>query len=78
MEPKIAAARAENGGHGGQIELEVDGGITNATIAAAAQAGATVFCAGSAIFHGPGTMTDRVRSLRQAAAAAMTRQQHGA
>ncbi len=70
MEPKIAAARAEIDRRGGEIELEVDGGITATTIGAAARAGATVFCAGSALFNGPGTMTDRVRALRQAASAA--------
>jgi ribulose-phosphate 3-epimerase len=72
MEPKIAAARAEIDRRGLQVELEVDGGITAATIGAAARAGATVFCAGSAVFNGPGTMADRVTALRQAAAAAMT------
>jgi ribulose-phosphate 3-epimerase len=73
MEPKIAAARAEIDRRGGEIEVEVDGGITATTIGAAARAGATVFCAGSALFNGPGTMTDRVRALRQAAAAAAMR-----
>ncbi len=34
-----------------------------------ARAGATVFCAGSALFNGPGTMADRVAALREAAAA---------
>jgi len=69
MEPKIAAARAEIDHRGLQVELEVDGGINAATIGAAARAGATVFCAGSALFNGPGTMGDRVAALRQAAAA---------
>lgn len=72
MEPKITAARAEIDRRGLQIELEVDGGITAATIGAAARAGATAFCAGSAVFNGPGTMVDRVTALRQAAAAEMT------
>jgi ribulose-phosphate 3-epimerase len=71
MEPKIAAARAEIDHRGLQVELEVDGGINAATIGAAARAGATVFCAGSALFNGPGTMGDRVAALRQAAAAGM-------
>ncbi len=67
MEPKIAAARAEIDRRGLEIELEVDGGIGNATIAGAAGAGADVFCAGSALFSGPETMADRVTSLREAA-----------
>jgi ribulose-phosphate 3-epimerase len=71
MERKIAAARAEIDSRGGKIELEVDGGINTATIGAAAGAGATVFCAGTALFNGPGMMTDRVAALRQAATAAM-------
>ncbi|MDN5859388.1 MAG: ribulose-phosphate 3-epimerase [Pseudonocardia sp.] len=69
MEPKIAEARAEIDRRGLDIELEVDGGIGAATIGAAARAGARVFCAGSALFSGPGTMTDRALALRAAAAA---------
>ena len=68
-EPKIAAARAEIDRRGLEVELEVDGGINAATIGATARAGATVFCAGSALFNGPGTMADRVAALREAAAA---------
>ncbi|MGO8966880.1 ribulose-phosphate 3-epimerase [Mycobacterium sp.] len=71
MEPKIAAARAEIDRRGLEVELEVDGGINAATIGAGARAGATVFCAGSALFTGPGTMADRVAALREAAAAGM-------
>ncbi|WP_211177001.1 ribulose-phosphate 3-epimerase [Pseudonocardia acidicola] len=69
MEPKIAAARAEIDRRGLDIELEVDGGIGTGTIGAAARAGATVFCAGSALFNGPGTMADRVTALRAVATA---------
>jgi ribulose-phosphate 3-epimerase len=67
MEPKIARARAEIDRRGLDIELEVDGGIGATTIGAAARAGADVFCAGSALFNGPGTMADRVTALRDAA-----------
>jgi ribulose-phosphate 3-epimerase len=67
MEPKITHARTEIDRRGFEIELEVDGGISGATISAAAQAGADVFCAGSALFSGPGTMADRVAALRAAA-----------
>lgn len=69
LEPKIAAARAQIDRRSLEVELEVDGGITTATIGAAARAGATAFCAGSALFNGPGTMTDRVAALREPAAA---------
>jgi ribulose-phosphate 3-epimerase len=71
MEPKIAAARAEIVSRGLEIELEVDGGIGGATIGAAARAGADVFCAGSALFSGPGTMADRVAALRSVARAGL-------
>jgi ribulose-phosphate 3-epimerase len=67
MEPKIAAARAEIDCRGLDIELEVDGGITLGTIAGAADAGATVFCAGSALFTGDDTMAERTTALRTAA-----------
>jgi len=67
MELKIAAARAEIDRRGIDIELEVDGGIGPATIAAAAAAGADVFCAGSALFTGASTMAQRVEALRAAA-----------
>ncbi len=67
MEPKIAAARAEIDRRGLDIELEVDGGISTGTIASAAAAGATVFCAGSALFTGDGTIADRTAALRTAA-----------
>jgi ribulose-phosphate 3-epimerase len=72
MEPKIAQARAEIDRRGLDIELEVDGGIGAATIGAAAKAGARVFCAGSALFSGPGTMADRAAAMRAAAAEEMT------
>jgi ribulose-phosphate 3-epimerase len=67
MEPKIAAARAMIDHRGLDTELEVDGGIGAGTIAAAATAGATVFCAGSALFTGAGAMADRVTGMRTAA-----------
>jgi ribulose-phosphate 3-epimerase len=67
MEPKIAAARAEIDRRDRDIELEVDGGIAGSTIGAAARAGARTFCAGSALFSGPGTTADRVSALRAAA-----------
>ena len=71
MATKIAEARAVIDQRGLDIELEVDGGIGPATIGAAARAGATVFCAGSALFEGPGSMSDRVVALRTAALGAV-------
>lgn len=68
MEPKIAAARAEIDRRGLDVELEVDGGIGVGTIRSAARAGATVFCAGSGLFAGPGTIADNASALRQKAA----------
>jgi ribulose-phosphate 3-epimerase len=67
MEPKIAQARAEIDRRGLDIELEVDGGIGASTIGAAARAGARVFCAGSALLNGPGTMAQRADEMRNAA-----------
>ncbi|WP_206428709.1 ribulose-phosphate 3-epimerase [Mycolicibacterium stellerae] len=67
MERKIAAARAEIDERGLDIELEVDGGIAAGTIGAAARAGADVFCAGSALLNGAGTLEDRATALRSAA-----------
>jgi len=69
MEDKVTAARVEIDRRGLDIELEVDGGIAGATIGAVARAGADVFCAGSALFTGPGTLADRVVALRDAATA---------
>jgi ribulose-phosphate 3-epimerase len=71
-EPKIAKARAEIDRRGLDVELEVDGGIGNETIRAAASAGADVFCAGSSLFTGAGSMADRVAAMRAAATEAMS------
>ncbi|MEU6574815.1 ribulose-phosphate 3-epimerase [Streptomyces sp. NPDC046805] len=68
MEPKIAAARELIGRTGREIELEVDGGIGRGTIADAARAGATTFCAGSALFRERGRLAEEVDALRALAA----------
>jgi ribulose-phosphate 3-epimerase len=60
--PKLAALRRA----GFRGDLEIDGGIGPSTIAAAAQAGANVFVAGSAIFGAP-DVAARVAELRRAA-----------
>jgi ribulose-phosphate 3-epimerase len=48
--PKIEQARREINRHGGEIWLQVDGGVTLRTIERCAQAGADVFVAGSAVY----------------------------
>lgn len=60
MLEKIRQARLLIGGR--NIDLEVDGGITVDTAAAAVQAGANVLVAGSAIFKG--NHADQIKALR--------------
>jgi len=60
--PKLAALRRA----GFRGDLEIDGGIGPATIAAAAQAGANVFVAGSAVF-GAQDVPARIAELRRGA-----------
>jgi ribulose-phosphate 3-epimerase len=64
MEPKIAAARALAERLDRPVEVEVDGGIGRGTIGGAARAGATAFCAGSALFRDRDRMAAEVRALR--------------
>ncbi len=47
------------------IGIEMDGGISNKTISAAAEAGANIFVAGSAIYHSPdyASVIDELRGL---------------
>jgi len=61
---KIQRAYALRTTHHARFFLEVDGGITAQTIAAAHQAGADTFVAGNAIFAG-GDPARAVRELRQ-------------
>jgi ribulose-phosphate 3-epimerase len=71
MLPKVRAAREQvRSGHL-RLFVEVDGGISADTIEAAAEAGADVFVAGSAVFHAddPGRA---VEALRAQARSAMT------
>ncbi len=66
--PKLVALRAAVAASGLDVRLQVDGGITERTIAIAADAGADTFVAGSSIFTSPdpaGTIT----TLRAAAMA---------
>jgi len=71
--PKIQRARAAIDGSGTGVALQVDGGITEETIVRAAEAGANVFVAGSAVYgaEDPAAAVDRLRAAgsRQVSAA---------
>ena len=62
--PKIRRARAAIDGSGVNVALQVDGGITEETIVRAAEAGANVFVAGSAVYGAsdPAEAIDRLRA----------------
>lgn len=63
--PKIRRARAAIDGAGTGVALQVDGGITEETIIRAAEAGANVFVAGSAVY-GAEDPAEAVERLRKA------------
>lgn len=65
MMPKVARLRAMIGDTGRRIDLEVDGGINTNTAMTAAQAGANVLIAGSAIFSDSYSVQTGMESLRQ-------------
>jgi len=69
MEPKIREVRAmiEARGLSDRVHLEVDGGISPATIAGAAAAGANVLIAGSALYRDPLGLGHAVAELRRLA-----------
>ena len=62
---KIARIRERIDAHGTRMVLEVDGGVTVQTIAAAHAAGADTFVAGTAVF-GATHIADAVRALKRA------------
>ncbi len=68
--PKVARARELIGRHGGEIWLQVDGGVSDETIERCAQAGADVFVAGTAVFgsHDPAAAVRHLRASAEAAA----------
>ena len=68
VEPKIRALRELIDDHDGDIELEVDGGITDETIRRAAAAGADVFISGSWLYQHPEGLAAGVSRLRSVAA----------
>lgn len=61
--PKIRRARAAIEGSGVEVAIQVDGGITEETITRAAEAGANVFVAGSAVY-GSSSPAEAIESLR--------------
>ncbi|MBA2532051.1 MAG: ribulose-phosphate 3-epimerase [Nocardioidaceae bacterium] len=63
--PKVARARAMLDRHGGDIWLQVDGGVSLDTIERCAEAGADVFVAGSAVFGAddPAAVVEALRGL---------------
>src|SRR6266566_5762033 len=74
--PKIRRARALVVGYGTPIWLQVDGGVTEATIGRCAEAGANVFVAGSAVYQADDPAA-AAQSLRAAAEAAVRRPRPG-
>ncbi|OKL52418.1 ribulose-phosphate 3-epimerase [Buchananella hordeovulneris] len=66
MLPKIAQARAAIDAAGLEIGLQVDGGVSRATIERAAEAGADVFVAGSAVYQAADAYAE-VEALREMA-----------
>src|SRR5712691_3970395 len=67
--PKVTRARQLISRHGGEIWLQVDGGVSDETIERCAEAGADVFVAGTAVF-GAQDPVAAIRQLRAKADAA--------
>ncbi|MDR1711959.1 MAG: ribulose-phosphate 3-epimerase [Propionibacteriaceae bacterium] len=65
MLPKIARTRQLAAQAGLELAIQVDGGVSEATIARCAEAGADTFVAGSAVFRSPepDVMVRRLRAL---------------
>jgi ribulose-phosphate 3-epimerase len=61
--PKIRTARRLIGAHGGDIWLQVDGGVSLETVGRCVEAGADALVAGSAVFGAddPDVMVNRLR-----------------
>jgi ribulose-phosphate 3-epimerase len=70
MEPKIAEVRRMIAASGYDVDIEVDGGISAATVGGAVRAGANVLVAGSALYHHPDGLAAAVAELRAAAESA--------
>ena len=65
--PKVRAVRESVKKHGGDIWIQVDGGVSAKTIEQCAEAGADTFVAGSAVY-GVASAADAVEDLRRLAA----------
>lgn len=70
MLPKIQRARRLVGQHGLELSIQIDGGVSAATIERAAEAGADVFVAGSAVYGADDALA-AIGELRALAAARM-------
>jgi ribulose-phosphate 3-epimerase len=70
MEPKIAEVRAMIDARRLDVDIEVDGGISPATVAGAARAGANVLVTGSALYRDPDGLGHAVEEVRTLALAA--------
>jgi ribulose-phosphate 3-epimerase len=70
--PKVTRARQLISRHGGEIWLQVDGGVSDETIERCAEAGADVFVAGTAVFgtEDPVAAIQHLRARADAAAVA--------
>ncbi len=68
--PKVRRARQLVARHGGEIWLQVDGGVTQETIGRCAEAGADVFVAGTAVFgaQDPAAAVEYLRAAAETAA----------
>ncbi|KRE41276.1 ribulose-phosphate 3-epimerase [Knoellia sp. Soil729] len=65
--PKVEQVRQSVKQHGGEVWIQVDGGVSATTIEQCAEAGADVFVAGSAVY-GAESATSAVDELRELAA----------
>ena len=67
--PKVRHARELIGRHGGEVWLQVDGGVTEETIGRCAEAGADVFVAGTAVFGAeePAAAVEHLRAAAEVA-----------
>ncbi|MEO6020537.1 MAG: ribulose-phosphate 3-epimerase [Knoellia sp.] len=63
--PKVAAVREAVKRHGGEVWIQVDGGVSAKTIEQCAEAGADVFVAGSAVYgaESAASAVDELRAL---------------
>lgn len=68
---KVAALKEMISRQGLQIPIQVDGGITEKTIAAVARAGATVFVSGSGVFNHPQGYRAAIENMRRQAQEAL-------